>query len=610
MSLRKHVFRLTLAGVVLGAGTLAEAQNVPPAAPIGPAPTLWHYLGLRQGSWMRRDAFLNRSGNRPGLERKPPLKRIADPGLAEIDNAAIKKAQQIKAEEDLAPQKIKAIKYLATLGCGKCYKGVDEALLESLKDCTEEVRYETVLALTSIPNAECPMCDNDCCTEAMTEELAKMAYERDPNHPDCWYEPSARIREAAAAAINVCCPNRGAPPMAEPIIDETPIEGGPRRTPVEGGTSAGRSKPSAAMFGGLYGRQPTKSQRQVAARRPAQAPHQIAVEQQAEPSSTIWIADQHANTQPQVRPIGKSAARNPLVNVLPEETQVDVAPDEDVYIDENVTIETPAESPTYESQASDAPVYAPAAVDEAVEATPYVEAGPAVERSPVADAGTTLEQPGSAPQISKPEPQAEEPVLEPVIRQPGNLTRRAKQPALIAATPIVPMGARQPIAEAAELEQPALVRPAAIGKPSTLIQQPSNFGNAIRRASAEEPAAYVEAISDEVQVPANDAQAAPARSAASVRQPASASAYAKPGVRGVVAKVSGKAGTVQLRFAGGAQPTIGSVVNVQHKYLLGTSQIGELEIVAAGSDMVTARAIGDTNLSKISSGDVVVLQTR
>jgi hypothetical protein len=215
MSLRKHVFRLTLAGVVLGAGTLAEAQNVPPAAPVGPAPTLWHYLGLRQGSWMRRDAFLNRSGNRPWAERTPPLKRLADPALADVDNAAIKKAQQIKAEEELAPQKIKAIKYLATLGCGKCYKGVDEAFLESLKDCTEAVRYETVMALQSIPNQECPMCDNDCCTEAITEELAKIAYERDPDHPDCWYEPSARIREAAAAAINVCCPNRGAIPMAD-----------------------------------------------------------------------------------------------------------------------------------------------------------------------------------------------------------------------------------------------------------------------------------------------------------------------------------------------------------------------------------------------------------
>jgi hypothetical protein len=609
MSLRKHVFRLTLAGVVLGAGTLAEAQNVPPAAPVGPAPTLWHYLGLRQGSWMRRDAFLNRSGNRPWAERTPPLKRLADPALADVDNAAIKKAQQIKAEEELAPQKIKAIKYLATLGCGKCYKGVDEAFLESLKDCTEAVRYETVMALQSIPNQECPMCDNDCCTEAITEELAKIAYERDPDHPDCWYEPSARIREAAAAAINVCCPNRGAIPMADTVIQEgPPMEGPPPAPPMEGGRSAQRGKPSAAMFGGLYGRQPTKSQRNVAARRPAQAPRQIAAsEQQAEPSSTIWIADQHASAQPPVRPIGKSSApsatnvRKPLVKVLPEET-IEEAPADEVYVES----EAPVEAPAYESQASDEPVHA----------------APSEELAPVAEAETVLEQPHSAPQISKPEPQVEEPVLEPVIRQPGNLTRRAKQPALIAATPIVPMQTERTveapraietpraIEQIAEQEQPAIVRPAAIGKPSTLIQQPSNFGNAIRRASAEEPAAYVEVSSDEIQIPASDAQSATQNSAAAARQAAARSMYAKPGVRGVVAKVSSKAGTVQLRFAGGAQPTVGSVVSIQHKYLLGTSQIGELEIVAAGSDMVTARPVGDTNLSKITSGDVVVLQTR
>jgi hypothetical protein len=591
MSLRKHVFRLTLAGVVLGAGTLAEAQNVPPAAPVGPAPTLWHYLGLRQGSWMRRDAFLNRSGNRPWAERTPPLKRLADPALADVDNAAIKKAQQIKAEEELAPQKIKAIKYLATLGCGKCYKGVDEAFLESLKDCTEAVRYETVMALQSIPNQECPMCDNDCCTEKITEELAKIAYERDPDHPDCWYEPSARIREAAKETMSVCCPNRGAPPMAETIPDQPPEEGGPTPPPpVEGGgPSAHRgSQGKVAMFGGIYGRQvsqpqrsrPNPSQQAVVQRQHAQQP-------QVKRPTTVWVAD--ADTAP--------VAEVPVPVVQPTRQMRPIRP-----VARPVVVAEPVEMPAEEAvvESHDVPTYN----DTAVEAPVVAESKPVVEPVPA------IEQPASAPQVFQPQqtvtesaPEAvEEPALQPVIRQPGNLTMRAKRPALIAATPSPEL--------IQEIAPPAAIvtQPASAG--SSLIQQPANFGPTIRRASAEEPAAYVEVASpaEEATIEAQASDAGQAVQQAPVSRPQASSA--RPATRGVVAKVTASAGTVQLRFAGGTKPEIGSRLHVQHKYLLNSSNVGELEIIAAGSDLVTARPVNNTNLSKISSGDVVVLQTR
>jgi hypothetical protein len=209
-----------------------------------PAPemTLWRFLGIPQGAHRVHDSFINRRGNFPDCERKPPLLRLADPALAQIDNAAIKKAQQIKTEEDLAPQKIKAVKYLASLGCQKCYRGIEEAMIESLKDCTESVRYETVKALAEIPHQKCPECDNDCCTEKITKELAKMAYERDPDQPDCWLEPSARVRRAAMETLRVCCPGRQPPmdataPATQP--SRTPVEGGDRNeTPIEGGRSA------------------------------------------------------------------------------------------------------------------------------------------------------------------------------------------------------------------------------------------------------------------------------------------------------------------------------------------------------------------------------------
>jgi hypothetical protein len=596
MSLRKHIFRLTMAGVVLGAGTLAEAQNAPPAAPIGPAPTLWHYLGLRQGSWMRRDAFLNRSGNRPGLERKPPLKRIADPSLAEVDNAAIKKAQKIKAEEELAPQKIKAIKYLATLGCEKCYGGIEEAMLESLKDCTEEVRYETVVALGTIPNGDCPMCDNDCCTEKITEELAKIAYERDPDHPDCWYEPSARVREAAKETMSVCCPNRGAPPTAEVVPDMPPEEGGTPPPPVEGGPSARRGTPGkVAMFGGIYGKQVAQPQRS----RPnpshqAAAQRQHVQQPQVKRPTTVWVAD--ADTAP--------IAEVPAPVVQPTRKMRPVQ-----QVARPVVVAEPIEMPVEEAivESHDAPTYN----DTAVAAPVVAETKPIVEPTPA------IERPASAPQVFQPReavtesaPEAvEQPALQPVIRQPGNLTMRAKRPALIAATP-----SPEPIQEIAP---PAAIatQPASAG--SSLIQQPANFGPAVRRASAEEPAAYVEVASpaEEATVEAHASDAGQAVQQAPVARPQASSlkpqaSSGRPATRGVVAKVSASAGTVQLRFAGGTKPEIGSRLHVQHKYLLNSSNVGELEIIAAGSDLVTARPVNNTNLSKISSGDVVVLQTR
>jgi hypothetical protein len=211
-----------------------------------PEMTLWRFLGIPQGVHRVQDSLVNRRGNFPNCERNPPLLRIADPALAQVDNAAIKKAQQIKAEEDLAPQKIKAIKYLASLGCQKCYRGIEEAMIESLKDCTESVRYETVKALGEIPDQKCPACDNDCCSETITEELAKMAYERDPDHPDCWFEPSARVRRAAIETLRVCCSGRQPPldaasPAGAPtdVRRDIPREGpDPVGPPMEGGQSA------------------------------------------------------------------------------------------------------------------------------------------------------------------------------------------------------------------------------------------------------------------------------------------------------------------------------------------------------------------------------------
>ena len=117
-----------------------------------PVVTVWQRLGIPQTYTRVRDATLNRNGNFPGLERKPPLKKIADPENLESDNDAIRSAAEVKQEEDLAEQKIKALKYLATIGCG-CYDKdgkIEAALLAGLKDCTPDVRMAAVDALIYI----------------------------------------------------------------------------------------------------------------------------------------------------------------------------------------------------------------------------------------------------------------------------------------------------------------------------------------------------------------------------------------------------------------------------------------------------------------------------
>jgi hypothetical protein len=105
-------FRTTECALAIAAalGLFSEPvlAQLPPPPP--PPTTLWSFLGIPQGYRYVRDNAFNRSGNRPGLERKPPLKAIADPSNLKSDNPAIKKAAEIKQAEDQKKQKIKAVK--------------------------------------------------------------------------------------------------------------------------------------------------------------------------------------------------------------------------------------------------------------------------------------------------------------------------------------------------------------------------------------------------------------------------------------------------------------------------------------------------------------------
>jgi hypothetical protein len=215
-----HRASLIAISVVLALASAASAQ-----AP----PTVWHALGIPQGWGRFRDATANRWGNHPNLEKKPPLKGLADPANLKSDVPAIKAAAEIKAQQDLAPQKIKAIKYLGQIGCG-CYGGVAEALMAALEDCTEVVRLAAAEALSEALACKCDVCEATCCTPELAAKMYERAYGRDAN--GCYLEPSERVRAALEQAVAACPPTDGGEgSIVVPQTDDTRGEPAPPVVP-------------------------------------------------------------------------------------------------------------------------------------------------------------------------------------------------------------------------------------------------------------------------------------------------------------------------------------------------------------------------------------------
>lgn len=156
--------RRVVSAVAFGCLLLPTASALA-QAPAAPPQTFWNWMGVPKNPLA---GCINRGGNFPMCEKVPPLKAIADPANLASKNPAIKKAAEIKAEEDLAAQKIKAIKYLAEIGCGGCYPGVAEALAAALDDCTEAVRYEAVQAILAASACGQNDCVKKCVRKSKT----------------------------------------------------------------------------------------------------------------------------------------------------------------------------------------------------------------------------------------------------------------------------------------------------------------------------------------------------------------------------------------------------------------------------------------------------------
>jgi len=240
--------RVVVGTVVAAAGVLGllAGMHVDGRAQSPAPPTVWEFLGIPRAVDKIRDATVNPLGNRSKLERAPPLKRIADPANLQSDNPAMQAAAGSKADADLAEQKIKAIKYLATVGCA-CNKYRDDvktALLAALDDCEEEVRYEAAVALCRAAGDPCTQCNQgSCCDAQVMNKLAKIA--RGEDAQGCPLENSPHVRRAAAAALEACRGVRGpsAAPPVEPGSEQPSRLGQPK--------AASAAIPDGQVFGPL-----------------------------------------------------------------------------------------------------------------------------------------------------------------------------------------------------------------------------------------------------------------------------------------------------------------------------------------------------------------------
>ena len=207
---------LALTCAITGCMTLPPAAPPPAASTVGqtaalPSParptTIWDFLGLTgvfQGIHVFAACTLNKVATRfPALEPVPPLTALADPANLNSPVPAVAAAASVKAEENAAPQKIQALVYLGSVGCGGCYPDVEKALLAGLDDCTEQVRFTAVSVLASTSRNRCRYCDSGrCCSPAVKKKLRSIATEFNKN--GCHKEPSARVRRMARIALCQC----------------------------------------------------------------------------------------------------------------------------------------------------------------------------------------------------------------------------------------------------------------------------------------------------------------------------------------------------------------------------------------------------------------------
>jgi hypothetical protein len=544
--------------------------------------TLWRFLGIPQGFQRIGDARLNRSGNFPGLERKPPLKPIAHPDNLLSNNPAIKKAAEIKMQEDLAKQKIKAIKYLAKLGCDKCYGGVKEAMMAALDDCTEQVRYEAAKAIGEAAVQHCDVCSRQCCCdEELTKKLAQVVYELDDK--GCPVEPSERVREMAKEALQACCPNVGPPPVPEAIdgvppetptpetpsapAPETPQAPPPELPPPPAGNGLDPTAPRTLIppppgAGGEVTPRPT-------------LPAETSMRQFLRSRADRMAATSQVRRAPVVR-----RAANPVARAMAPVSRP--------------VVEAPRPQPTV----NESPAARLVISDEIAAPEPNMESGATV----------TLSDTGALPSLSQRE--TSENTLRIRISDPDNSERRASNaPAVI---PLTSDSRRLPPSSnegtVVRIRDGADDLQLASAEDETEVETKTTSVVSSRRNQA----IVSDLFAPPEAVPTQSSNQPAGRAAAGERAPDAATSVqpvrpraATRKLHGHVSNIDSRSGTVRFRVSSDEVIAAGTLVKVYHQFMLGEECVGALEVIDMQKGVATARPVGNVSLAKLSPGDHV-----
>lgn len=238
-------YLLTMACLAAVSSTAAAQIPAIPGGVPGVAPTqsvtvankccsIWDFLGVGQiGNFVNNQIFKTRLFQAANSVVAPVARALGlGPSLLSDkfakEGGAMGLANQLKKEEKKVPLKIQAIKYLGTLDC-QCYPEIVDALLGSLDDCSEKVRYEALEALhhkcgekkchkckhggvDAACVSTCDICTNGngpscgcggcACQKKVIDRLNQLLLARDEF--GCLKEKSARIRSLATQMIEEC----------------------------------------------------------------------------------------------------------------------------------------------------------------------------------------------------------------------------------------------------------------------------------------------------------------------------------------------------------------------------------------------------------------------
>lgn len=547
MEVKLHRWAIGLAfTTVLAWAGEASAQTAAPRS-------LWNFLGIPQGFNKVYDARSNSNGNFPGLERQPPLKAIGDPANLQSANPAIKTAAQIKQEEDLAKQKIKALKYLATVGCG-CYPGVKEALMAALDDCTERVRFQAAQSIAEAAAMHCGVCGKCCCDEEMTKKLAEIAYEK--NDKGCYVECSSRVREAAKEAMRACCP--GGPPLETvPTPLPQPEQPGEVTTPGGETTQGGETTPGQPLqipSPPPPTPAPPMTQKNASPRSPLL---KSAATPSAETAARIAENTKHFQQATSPKPAARVAVANQgnrgyTTTAAKPQGRIVVAQRGVNRTRQPVAVTRPQQAPAMSTKVS----------------LPQPPASSGDDAAPDAVFISDSSAPAAAPPRRLDEPKA-------------SSTSRA----LIVVAP--PRQLQKVPSEPASKETAATATASrTIGPKVFRAQRVSTQGQTVTR------------------------QAPLAERLAENREPAAApqAPARRVSVKGAIIDVNSRDDLVRIIFSGANQPRVGELVKVYHTFLLGTECVGAVEVVRIRGGEIVARPVGNLSVKKLFKGDQAFFQ--